>query len=1540
MSDAKPTETSQRDNAIPQASNIATTESEVKGTLIDAEESIENEAAPMDTGEKSTQTDYLNDGEKTTGSEDQVEEQPPSSSDEPFDQKIEDKVEDIDINQNILDQEFQELVATSGETLVVEKMATIDTSEGENLSDPVLSESILDTLVEETAIEDSDYIALEIEDVEEDVTVDEADKAIIVDPPPPDATLDMMAEPDTLDNIERELEKETEDKQEIIKQEGEKGERLKTSLFEIDYKRQERVMSLFVPPKDYKTMHLQGFNDARIFIVQGPKYAGKLTCAIHLGLSLQGKIPPLTENDTLTDAYSIYEMRANALINKITPQHPRYGQVFSQVHLLNENIRETRQYLDTRDSKVYRAHIISRLNEISLSILDIPFDKLYQPEFTTSISTATLDAKSALRLKIYDPAEPEHQLIPIFIKQSAIQDHSIYIIENFQQKGFVLDELTTSFISKLLERNIYFILTTVSQNIDISHFPQEVQAISIYNEERNKQITFIEKIFTRYLKEYQVSIPTEFKGLTDTDKQSIVQEHLQWPYLIEAFYEAAMDLPTSTARNEILELAAQVGQPRQTYSRLWFEQLPNNAQFYALLVVLIEDIPFALLNEIYIESVKELRQSGINKLDDSREHGLEDILRVIKASITADGSVRLKIPAFEREVRQQIRNHHHLLWSLKEVLVRYIEASRSVEHWRFRRTLGIAIGRIGIYEMHNLETLLHQLAEHPYGGVVAVVGYSLDEICATGPEYYPFVASLLNRWTNSGDPDLMWAVGASIWRIYGGLAKISKIDSGKSLEAQQASEMLIEVKFILSGLIKKFDRFNDKALDKAHQIIIDKIKQVTELTPSDIEHLLSIQYLSWASNTMGSILHAIRQITIDHSEDMVTFIKELLRKENSNQRKIGLLAGRELFERNKLFDRPPLDDLHFPLLELIVPLLSFDEVSEEKEKTIDTFIETLFTWLKYQNWPDLIHTKLLYAVNRATLEQSSILCSSLSRHWLDSDLETAQKIGRALITRAYAIHGIPMDVPGKRRGLIVLDASHRGSWGQIMAFIGHQLYERLDTQVDTIVTRLGDNKELAVPGASVSVQDFIPEYAFPRILTPTLENLDPQEIHFVLVITRTGFIDLDDLSESPWLDRLIIASANSQIEWLDNIKTAPFNIRDTNLAIIEHFVRAQLAQSLATLDVETWWSGLYPYYPDLSPDDITSIVNKHELWIAKLDNITYSKHPDDVVRKIICTILWLASLDLSACIQQIKIWLTDKDENKKLIGGACGMALFRIYAYADPTPTIQTHAILLELALPLADIGWHAIYSVLQAARKWVVQPEWAERLTAKADRKPSEFLKFIEAIASEYYDNLTRHLTIEWKLDEDEDEEISKSIEKVLDHLYLHIAIGARQPLPQLEDGHRYALVIIDTNSNKKLFNTFINIACEISKKLYGDNEETTHLLIYHLGHHYPVSTPVEKPEPGDLIPSGAYRRPKLLGSLLEMHTPEQIGFVLLLAQNLPIDESDWNESLWRDKIYLYSHTNRTLETQLISQIPKYTENTTIITQKITNYLQERIGG
>jgi hypothetical protein len=91
-----------------------------------------------------------------------------------------------------------------------------------------------------------------------------------------------------------------------------------------------------------------------------------------------------------SNSYSHYGTGIQRLLDRIGQDHPRYLEALGYQQRLSENINKSRQYGDTEVRKAERSEIISRLNELVLSVLHVSFNILCElPEEQESVPVGT-----------------------------------------------------------------------------------------------------------------------------------------------------------------------------------------------------------------------------------------------------------------------------------------------------------------------------------------------------------------------------------------------------------------------------------------------------------------------------------------------------------------------------------------------------------------------------------------------------------------------------------------------------------------------------------------------------------------------------------------------------------------------------------------------------------------------------------------------------------------------------------------------------------------------------------------------------------------------------------------------------------------------------------------------------------------------------------------------------------------------------------------------------------------------------------------------
>ncbi|HEX3046623.1 MAG TPA: hypothetical protein VHY08_17840 [Bacillota bacterium] len=989
----------------------------------------------------------------------------------------------------------------------------------------------------------------------------------------------------------------------------------------------------------------------------------------------------------------------------------------------------------------------------------------------------------------------------------------------------------------------------------------------------------------------------------------------------------------------------------------WFNGLSQNAKVYAMLVVLFDGVIRIPLEEIYINAVHYLKEKGVSNLEDPRNIGLDDIFEKIKAQENEAHLVDFRNKTFREEVYRQIPSHRPLLWTLIDMIIDSIDIYKEREYWEFRKSLGIAIGRLGIYYKHKLGPILENLARNEHGGVIAVIGYILDEICRSSNEQ-SYVMDLLKKWVDSGEPDLMWAAAASIWRVYDGLAM--RTNSNQEISGQ-AESRVTDLLAIFTKLVQTFNQFNAEVRYKAFEQALDQTSRdeytFTQflhgfIKPSDeVSRRMQEQLDYFATNNLRAILHAIRQIAWTYPQDMVKLVIQwLAAKKDSNLYNIGGLAGRQLFDQ---YTDPEihLSQEHISsLIELVGPLSSIkvfihnDKLDNSDNVIVNTMFGTLLIWLQRPGWTDIIHQALLRVVNRLTPDQSAIFRTRISTIWRNTDSAEIRRVAQSLISRSYLSSGVPLCPPGSKYGVIALDASADSSM-DFIAPIGFQLYERFNPLLDIFVTRMGETDPVVYPGQTPSLNIFQVKNKRSRLLLPSLEALPPKR-SFVLSLTWGSPLDLSDIPEAERQGNLIVSSAKAKIQSLSNIPIVLLDAKtpSPDLSTIELVVWKQLARTVFSIPSEEWRQALEPYLQTDSLD-LPAVRAQLEQWISQLDAIESVGCPIDSVRIIIGTVLWLASQDLSACVELLKEWLTG-NELCKLMGNACGQTLFRIYSHGDPIPPVKTHQVLMELAPLLVNPpDWSSAVLIFKAIRSWSEDPGWARYLLANIrgwqdDVSGSILTRLLAAVLPDQAQNLFAELK-KWRQalePKKENDPVPETGLKLVDHLRLSALLTLRKPLPDLPEGHRYGLIVFDALARNQNENKFqAALIRNIIRKLNETKHEQLELRVYQLGDDYPVLPPSQEPTLEAFLGKD-FKTPRLMSPLLEKYTPDNVAFLLLFTNNPIVDQDDWLKTGWKEQVMLYSLDNTLNWTKSYTSIPRQSsfEDTVAV---IVQHLEKKVG-
>jgi hypothetical protein len=701
---------------------------------------------------------------------------------------------------------------------------------------------------------------------------------------------------------------------------------------------------------------------------------------------------------------------------------------------------------------------------------------------------------------------------------------------------------------------------------------------------------------------------------------------LDTPFHIRKFCENLERIQPSISdkeiKKEIKEITDEVNRIGKIPPRRWFDDLSPNAQFYAILSVLFNGLDRQTLDEVYSELSSHLRSKGLDVVKDPRgDIGILDILEEIQVQdtnfITFDSS------RYKNELLRQIENKNIQLWTLVDILLDWIEKNKAPEHWEFRRALGNAIGHLGLHNRKNFRIILEKyLALHQSSGVVATIGYALEQFCINRPDQHRFVINLLKEWVESGDPNYMWATGVSIWRIYNSLIENMRSKTNLQSDYQMAADQLLD---ILTLLAKSYDQFSNKAIEKALTDIYDISITVEILKleiPINIADELEKRLLEWGQNNAKSILHAAWWMISTNSKDIVELIIDWLNnKENQNLQIIGREVGFHLFESFSQPDTQIVSSVYLPLLELVYPLLSISNFSsnttnnsglskKSSHRIVNTVVLALSRWAgDNEDVAERVYECLLYSANRIQGNTSSLFRKFLSDYWLKNQSSEIELMANKLLKRSFSVNGFPLLQLRKQYGIVAFDNSGDYRMHQRITRKALMIFNYYDGSILNMSAHpLGKSIILDCPN---SIKDLRRDYSRACLVLPSIESADHLDISkslFVIFLTFGRVLDLDDIDLETVGSRFIILSKDwgAISEKQDSIIFIDDGFSDFKFGDIDAVVRKLLVDSFIDHDPNTLWD-IVEESLSIEKINFNDIASRLSDLAKDLDNWTFDK---------------------------------------------------------------------------------------------------------------------------------------------------------------------------------------------------------------------------------------------------------------------------------------------------------------------------------------------
>jgi hypothetical protein len=1000
-------------------------------------------------------------------------------------------------------------------------------------------------------------------------------------------------------------------------------------------------------------------------------------------------------------------------------------------------------------------------------------------------------------------------------------------------------------------------------------------------------------------------------------------------------------------REALLALAGQIGAQRREATRPWFNGLDLHEQLFVLFVALLGGLGRRTLFELYAGAVEQLRRDRLPDLPDLGSIGQEELLEQARALDRVPRGVGFCARMYDKEVRHQIGNRHHLLWSLAPYLVDRIERAGDGE---VRRGLASALGHLGVDHRRELRGVLERLGDSGERSVATAAGFALCELDRRDSGSWPWIADLLESWASSGNPRLMWAAGAAGWRVYGILGQAagpaaSAADEREGRLLEQRRERLLT---ILGQLACGASRLGPAAKNQAW---LEARKGSRD--DREARQRAEARLRAWATGAFRSAVFAVVKIAaVDPARVVSTLGQWLAADRAPGLRRLAQAVSRKLFEAAGGAGSKTLPQRRPELLELVTPLALS---ARDDAEAVRAMLGALARRLALPDEADGIASSLGRAANRlASPAAAESFRALLVQEWLEGGSPAARRLARALIGRLRALEGIVAERAEDGRALLLVDASAAALADRRGAAATLRLWRALRLWFDTTVGRLGSRTLLAEAGATPDPAALRAGRSRPRLLLPAMEAHGRQPLALVVVLTWGGVADLDDARDQPWARRLVIVSTVAGGAGLSPWAAVALDPGAPEAAVAEVELRIQQLrlQSLAAADARRAPPGLLADAAAKGPlaakdakaaktvgnagnaegagnaenaesagnagnaetaeragnaesaetaesagnagtvekAESAGIAELLGKWIEDLDRSLPSEE-DDLAGRILRAARWLMEEDLGLCCRLVCSWLEAKSGGvlAPRMGAAAGLLVARLLALR-PLPPPQERAEVLELCRHLAALGGRGVKAALAAARHWLGDPGWAAVLAGDLAGDSGELARWIEVLPAGQEEACSQALA-GWSSG---DRFAAGTAGKLRRLLALRAAGMAPRGAGGAGDGGRCALVVVDPAYGNPAGAHLL----ELARRLMGAAGGAVPLVFGRLGHSLPLAAGTGAARLETLRADDRAARPRLLGPLLDAFSPAQVSRVLLLIGAEALDLDDLAASSWAARL------------------------------------------
>ncbi len=1105
------------------------------------------------------------------------------------------------------------------------------------------------------------------------------------------------------------------------------------------------------------------------------------------------------------------------------------------------------------------------------------------------------------------------QLLLVDVIPRPIVEHGIYVIEDILRLGIILagSDPYLEIVNKDLRKQQAYLILTAEPSTDSDHRIQTIPTDG----------TDLPKAFEQHLEWYGTGNDRLYidkwvgDALNQESRREIVKS-LKTPVQVNQLcvlvgkQQLGEGSDPAETIKRIREIADSLGQSDVIGAHRRFEGFSLNGKLVALLVGLFPGARRTTLEGLYTGTVAWLRADGL-PYKDARLRGLDDLYLDLGIQEGDSGRLEYIDKLLEQEViKNQIPNYRHLLWSVVEHQSTWVQGFIGPGQWEFRATLGAAIGRLGQYRPQQLKSVLDDLARQSEAEIAALPGYALQQLCKDDSSKRGFVIEILTAWSKSQDADLMWAAGAAVWRVY---PHFASLDSTDMKSADDLDEILGE---LAAGLLRLDD---PEQTTMVFFSLLRAIREILRDCPQAMTSLLG----TW-------LRRELHPDSGEGSEELQTIPPEPA--DDQARRNVAGHIAQGLFAFDRKTDRL-IEVRHGRLLDLVTPILNAGK------ETVVEVMDSLLEWCSQEGWCGRVEVALLHAANRGNHEQRELLCAPLAYQWTKSEIAGVRAAAERVLARALLLNGFPCDLPSAGRALVIADGGRLARREATSARVAYQLYERLRARVGLMAGVLGGNRPVRTEQA-ITQASFQSDHPHSCLLLPLLDQLSPQETPFVLLLAWDEVIDLEDVLELPWKDRIILIPF-SGVQFPEHPLFHHVFQLTTDAAIgpADILVGRTLGYRLVRRSSQDWEHLLEQTFRDIQPLDEPSLYAEIDRMATNLDRLDSIAAPTDHARLISCALLWLAGRNMARAVDLLDRW-AHAEAPVDTLAESCAILLLRTYAEWNlqlgdeashdrpPQPDIDALAPLLRLGPLLARresrVG---IEALLRLVRHWSIDSRtvgeqretWSERFRQTQPNGKNELLTTLKQLPADWNSWLRDRLSAEQPGDAygetwqrpmpefGEKEVISSGVRQVRDWLLLRLGLrGARATTDLPKDGW-CGVILVDPGNDISRQSQFLpDLAVELFKQFEAKAKDALHLLMYRIGESRPVVVTGEKPTFDLLRPEFLPARHRLIAPLLEQLPLERVRWCVLLTADPPYDLNDMDDFLPRSRSFVYHRPRR----------------------------------